>query len=155
MTTKDVLYILIIVLLLFLGFRKPTTITKTDIVEKWDTLLISRIDTLVIIKDSIVYLPDSTKLYTSTFTDEFINIRVKSHVDGMLLGQTFQYDLKLPQLTVIKYPKYNYVYAGLDVNLNSVAPRLTFIDKNKNMFSVSYSTNNQLTLGYSRQLFKY
>jgi len=150
---------LIIVVLTILYCSKQETVEKEVIktVVKWDTIYVTKTDTLFIVKDSIVYLPDSTKLYTSTFSDDFIKLNVRSNVDGFLLNQTFDYELKIPQMTTYKYisKKYNYVYGGIEFSNTFVTPKVTLIDKNKNMYSIGYTTNKQLTFGYSRQLFKF
>ena len=60
-------------------------------------------------------------------------------------------------MTTYKYisKKYNYVYGGIEFSNTFVTPKVTLIDKNKNMYSIGYTTNKQLTFGYSRQLFKF
>jgi hypothetical protein len=159
---KDFWYSLIIIILIIFLFivkcskKEPLVVNKIE--YQWDTITVTKTDTLIIQKDKIIYLPDSTKIYTSTYESDFLKLNVRSHVDGFLLGQTFDYQLKLPQLTKTVFVKeeYHSIFAGININQNAIAPQITYIDKsNKNMFQVSYSTNKQLSFGYSRKLFKF
>jgi hypothetical protein len=135
--------------------EKVLELVKTEIV--YDTVLITKTDTLTI--TNTVYLSDTTKQVTSVFEDENIAINVQSILsfNSDLLRQDFSYTLKMPQqiITNTYVEKYNCVYAGIAASRACIMPKITYVDKKNNMYSVGYTTNGEVMFGYQRALFKW